>query len=183
MVVSVASSQALLPEWSAQLTTKAGMKLNVRPASGDDEQRLLDFFEDVTADDLRFRFLSGLRHVGQPLVHQLTELDHDRTEHLLAFDARDGALVASVMIAADERMEKAEVAVVVRSDLKGRGIGWAMLEHACDYAAARGIRRVECIEAADNRTAISLEQEMGFETREFPGDSTLRLVIRDLEAA
>lgn len=183
MLTSLANSQWFLPEWSAQLTTRSGVKLNVRPASADDEERLLGFFDGVTPDDLRFRFLSALKHVGRPFVHQLAEIDHTRTEHLLAFDARDGALVGSAMIAADEPMQKAEVAVLVRSDLKGHGIGWAMLKHACDYAAARGIRRVECIESADNRVAMSLEEEMGFETREYPGDSTLRLVSKDLEDA
>lgn len=183
MPASLANPQPLLPEWSAQLTTRSGVKLNVRSASSDDEERLLDFFESVTPEDLRFRFLSALKHVGRPFVHQLADLDHDRTEHLLGFDARDGALVGSAMIAADERKEKAEVAVLVRSDLKGRGIGWAMLSHACDYAASRGIRRVESIEAADNRTAISLEEEMGFETRDYPEDRTLRLVSKDLRTA
>lgn len=180
MTVSLANSQSLLPEWSAQLMTRSGMRLNVRPASPDDEELVVSFFRGVTPDDLRFRFLSAIKQVEHRLAHLLTEVDHDLTEDLLAFDAADGRLVASAMIAADDTLRRAEIAIVVRSDLKGRGIGWVMLQHASDYAAARGIRRVECIEAGENRAAISLEEEMGFTVREYPGDSTLRLVSKEL---
>ena len=44
----------LLPEWSAQLETKGGLKLNVRPASSDDEPELIRFLGQASPEDLRF---------------------------------------------------------------------------------------------------------------------------------
>ena len=170
----------MLSEYSAKLETRTGVKLDVRPASGEDEPLLTDFFGKLTRDDLRFRFLSTVKEVGPTLVHQFAAVDHNRTEDLLAFDEKDGSLVATVMIAADEDLKRAEVAIAVRSDVKGAGIGWTMLHHACDYAAARGIRRIESIESSENRPAISLERQMGFEARPYEGDATLTLVAKDL---
>lgn len=178
MFETSSSSPALLPEWSAQLVTRGGLKLNVRPACDQDEALLIDFFRQSSADDLRFRFLSAMQSVGPPLAHQLADVDHGRTENLLAFDASDGRLAASAMIAADERLQDAEVAIIVRSDLKGRGAGWAMLAHTCDYANARGFKRVHSIELADNRSAIALEEEVGFTARPCAEDMSLTVLTK-----
>jgi GNAT superfamily N-acetyltransferase len=176
------SAQLLLGEWSAQLETRTGLKLNVRPAAPEDEELLIDFFDHVAPDDLRFRFLSAVPKVGHELAQDMVRIDHTRTENLLAFDASDRTLVATAMIAADAKLEKAEVAIAVRADFKHRGIGWTLLRHAADYATARGFKRLESIECGDNREAIELEREMGFTATRYPGDATLVLVAKDLVA-
>lgn len=175
--------QRLLPEWSAQLKTRGGLKLNVRPAAEADEPELISFFGQASPEDLRFRFLSSVGKVGHSFAHPMVEVDHERTENFLAFDARDGRLAASAMIAADEQIKDAEVAVMVRSDLKDRGIGWAMLAHSCDYAKARGYQKVHSVELCDNRRAIALEKEMGFTASPCQDDMTLTLLTKSLEPA
>src|SRR5688572_14014103 len=107
---------ALLPKWAATIATRDGFDLNVRPASPDDEQALANFFGQVSAEDLRFRFLSAMKQVTPGLARQLVDIDHTQTENLLAFDAND-RLVATAMIAAPSGTDDAEVAVAVRSDL------------------------------------------------------------------
>lgn len=67
------------------------------------------------------------------------------------------------MIAADERFEDAGVAVLVRSDLKGRGGNARPCLRLCE--GARGFKRVHSMELADSRSAIALEEEMGFTAR------------------
>jgi len=175
--------QRLLSEWSAQLKARGGLELNVRPAAAADERELISLFEHASPEDLRFRFLSSVGKVGHSFAYPMVDVDHERTENLLAFDARDGSLVASVMIAADEHMKDAEVAVMVRSDLKGRGIGWAMLAHSCDYAAARGFHKVHSVELCDNRSAITLEKEMGFKASPCQDDMSLTVLTKTLTPA
>jgi len=176
----VSDPQGLISQWSAQLQTKGGLTLNIRPASADDEADLTDFLRKASTEDMRFRFLSAVGQIGHDFVQPMVEVDHERTENLLAFDDRDGRLAATAMVAADDRMEDAEVAVMVRSDLKGRGAGWSMLAHACDYARQRGFKRLHSVELGDNRSAIALEKEMGFVTSPCPGDATLTMVSKDL---
>ena len=84
------------------------------------------------------------------------------------------------MIAADEKLEDAEVAVMVRPDLKGRGVGWSMLAHSCDYAKERGYRRIHSVELGDNSRAIALEKEMGFVAGLCPGDASLTVLSKSL---
>jgi GNAT superfamily N-acetyltransferase len=176
-------SPLLIEEWSAALETRSGVKLNVRPVSPDDKEPLLKFFRHVNREDLRFRFLSPVREVGPALARGLIDVDHSLTENFLAFDAGDGTLVATAMIAAEPDLEQAEVAITIRSDYKHRGVGWALLSYLSDYAAARGIKRLESIEACDNLQAIELELETGFTAAPYPGDTALMRLTKEVRAA
>ena len=164
----------------AKLTTRSGLKLSVRPASPDDEALLAEFFTHVTPEDLRYRFLTSLGQVGHEWLQKLVEVDHSQTENFLAFDDNTKTLIATAMLAAEPTLERAEVAIATRSDFKNRGVGWTLLEYVSDYATARGIKTLELIECRDNRSAIDLEQEMGFTTTSYPGDATLVLVRKNL---
>lgn len=183
MLAAQGRSKLLLPEWSAVLTTSGGLRLNVRSASPADEQELARFFDEATHEDLRFRFLSSMKAVAPEITRELVEVDHSRTENLLAFDARDGRLAATAMIAANEDQDSAEVAVIVRSDLKGRGVGWAMLDLACDYATARGFKSLHSVELGANFPGIALEEEMGFKGRPCPEDSSVMILTKTLATA
>lgn len=131
-----------------------------------------DFFAHVTPDELRFRFLSSVRVPGHACLVAMTRIDHDRTENFLAFDDA-GNMVASGMLAADQALERAEVAISVRAESKHKGVAWTLLEHVTAYARSRGIRVIESIEARENRAAIELEQEMGFVAHSVEGDPSL----------
>lgn len=173
---------ALLPEWAATIATRDGLNLNIRPAAPEDERALADFFGQLSPQDLRFRFLSAMKQVGPDFARQLADIDHRQTENLLAFDDRN-QLVATAMIAAPEGTDDAEVAVAVRSDLKGRGIGWSMLDHACDYARSRGFKAVHSMQLSDDRAAIALEEEMGFRSKPCPDDMSLTVLTKELAKA
>jgi GNAT superfamily N-acetyltransferase len=163
------------------LTTRGAVRLAVRAAREDDQEALDTLFAHLTADDLRFRFLSSVQHVAPEQIVAMTHLDHRKTENLLGFDEDSGALVTAAMLACDDRLENGEVAIVVRRDYKARGIGWEMLRLITDYARSRGLGSIESIESRDNHTAIELEREMGFTVKDYPGDSTLVLVRKVLQ--
>ena len=148
-------------EWAADLTTRAGVKMRVRPILPDDEDALADLFHHVTTDDLRFRFLTGLRDVGRDRLVAMTQIDYWRTMHFLAF-APDGTAIASALLACDPDRERAELAVSVRSDFKGKGVSWTLVEHVVRYAEAEGIGAIESVESCENRAALALEREAGF---------------------
>ena len=174
------SPTPLLPEWSAELQTRSGVRFNVRSAAREDEGRLTDFFTHVTPEDLRFRFLTPVRKPGHQLVASLVDVDHTQTENLLAFDAETELLIATAMIAADPSLDRAEVAIAVRADYKHKGVGWTLLAHVADYARERGIRIIESIQSYDDREAIGLEREMGFEARAYEGDASLVRLSKQL---
>ena len=184
MTDATSSKTLLLPEWTAELGTRAGTRLRVRPAAPEDAPALKQFFARLTPSDLRFRFLSALPRPGESVLDMLVAVDHVRTEDYLAFADVDGRseLVASAMLAADAAMDRAEVAIAVRPDFRAHGLGWTLLDFVAREAAAKGIRSLESIECRGNVAAISLEREMGFTVTDYPGDATLALVRKTLSA-
>ncbi len=172
----------LLEQWSAELMTRAGLRIYVRPVNSDDEDLVNLFFANLSPDDLRFRFLTPLTHPGASLLAALVAVDHVRTEDFLAFTDVSGEreLIASAMLAADPSLERAEVAIAVHPQYKGRGVGWTLLDFVSRDAEQRGIKTLESIEYRDNSAAIALEKEMGFTAEPYPGDASLTLVRKRL---
>ncbi|MCL6684483.1 GNAT family N-acetyltransferase [Sphingomonas alba] len=137
------------------------------------------FYRRVTPTDLRFRFLSSVKP-DRPLADRTIAAATGSVESLLAFDAADGSLAATGMIAGAPAQDEAEIAVLVRSDLKGQGIGWSMLDHCCEQAAALGFGKAVAVESSDNRPAIALEEELGFQAHQHPEDGTLTVLSKVL---
>ena len=55
-------------------------------------------------------------------------------------------MLGGVRLHADANYDTAEYAILVRSDLKGRGLGWPLMQLMIDYARSEGIRasRARC---------------------------------------
>lgn len=173
------SIQTIAPSCTV-VPTRSGIELETRIAQADDEAALEAFFAQVSDQDCRFRFLSAHDHVGHQQLAPMVETDHVRSDCFLAFDRTNGELVATGMLACDNPMEVAEVAVSVRSDYRGKGVGWAMLDLLANEAQRRGVREVIAIEDRDNHAAIALEREKGFQPRAFEGDPHLVILGRTL---
>jgi Sortase and related acyltransferases len=167
-------------DWSRDLTTHAGLKLHVRPARPEDEASLAEFFKHVTPEDLRFRFLAGVREVSHEQLLAMTRVDHRRTENFLAFGEDGKTVIATAMLACDAALNKGEVAISVRAEYKHKGVGWELLRLVCRYAEAKGVKILESLESRQNHEAIELEREQGFVAEAYPDDPTLVLIRKHL---
>lgn len=161
------------------LLTRTGFAAQVRPANDTDDAALTEFFEHVSKDDLRFRFLSAIQHVSPKQIEQMTHIDHRQTEDFLVFEKGSTRVIGNAMLAADKKMETAEVAFTVHEVYKGKGLETALLEYVTQQAKARGIRKLQSIENRENHCTIELERKMGFTAKGIDGDPMLVL----LEAA
>ena len=163
---------------ATELTTRSGFKFTVRHVEAGDTEALAEFLTDVTSEDLRFRFLSSAKHVSSAQLQFLTHMDHTKSENFLALDNVIGCVLGSAVLAMDDDREQAEVAIVIRSSFKNRGIGWCMLDDVSRRAAGLGVKTLRSLESRSNSSAILLERELGFKTRPYPDDpNTLVLEI------
>ena len=64
----------------------------------------------------------------------------------------------------------AEYALLVRSDLKGRGLGTALMRILIDYARTDGLARLEGIVLAENQGMRRLIGGLGFDVAPDPDD-------------
>ncbi|MFA6606463.1 MAG: GNAT family N-acetyltransferase, partial [Sphingomonas sp.] len=107
-----------------RIKTRSGLDLSIRPAVPEDQAQLENFFDHVSDVDRRFRFFAASEHVSHNQLDPLLHADHFRSESYLAFDQASGELVASALLACDAALDTGEIAVSVRSDYRGKGVGW-----------------------------------------------------------
>jgi acetyltransferase len=162
----------------ATIETRSGLIIAVRPATEADEAALTGLFEQISAEDRRFRFFSAAAHIGHEQLRPLIDADHFRSESFLAFDSATDELIGTGLLACDNAMDTAEVAISVRGDRKGLGVGWALLDFLTRDAARRGVARVISIESRDNHTAVAVEREKGFVASAMTGDPGLVVLTR-----
>jgi acetyltransferase len=63
---------------------------------------------------------------------------------------------------ADPNYETGEYAILLRSDLKGRGLGWLLMQQIIEYARAEGLKTIEGQVLSENTTMLAMCRELGF---------------------
>ncbi|MDA0629139.1 GNAT family N-acetyltransferase, partial [Acinetobacter baumannii] len=76
----------------------------------------------------------------------------------------------------------AEFAVLVRSDLKGLGLGRRLLEKLISYTRDHGLKRLNGITMPNNRGMVTLARKLGFDVDVQLEDGIVGLTLR-LDAA
>lgn len=163
-------------EWEQTLHLKDGQEIFVRPVRPEDEDLFKDFFEAVTPEDLRLRFFAPVRDFSHRFLARLTQLDYARAMAFAALDPRDGTLLGVVRLHADPDHQTGEYAVMVRSDLKGLGLGWALMKFILKYAKADGIETIKGEVLKENTSMITMCQALGFKIGTSPDDPGIALV-------
>lgn len=169
-----------MEDWTKDLTTRGGLDVHIRPAQADDDDALGTFFHGVTPEDMRFRFLTGLRVVSHDRLESMTDVDHRQTENFLAFAKGRPEIIATAMLACTDDMENGEVAIAILPEFKKKGLSWELLTHVARFAEDKGVKTLQSVESRDHHAAIDMELEMGFTATSYPGDASLVLVQRAL---
>jgi acetyltransferase len=163
-------------EWERTLALGDGTALLVRPVRAEDEPMFHRFFTQITMDDLRLRFFAPLREFSHAFIARFTQLDYARAMALVAIDPADREMLGVVHLHTDPNYEKGEYAVLVRSDIKGRGLGWQLMHIMIEYAQGLGLREVEGQVLSHNKTMLTMCKELGFAISSVPEDPGVSLV-------
>jgi acetyltransferase len=107
------------------------------------------------------------------LLALLTRLDYAQAMAFVAFDEMTGETLGVVRIHADAAHESGEYAILLRSDLKGRGLGWALMQMMIEYARSEGLKRVFGQILRENSVMLTMCREFGFEIKTDPDDRGL----------
>jgi acetyltransferase len=87
-----------------------------------------------------------------------------------------------VRLHADANHERGEYAVLVRSDLKGRGLGWELMKLIMEWARADGLQRIEGQVLSDNSDMLRMCAQLGFQIAGEPGEPGIRRVTLAVKA-
>ncbi|MDN8543448.1 bifunctional acetate--CoA ligase family protein/GNAT family N-acetyltransferase [Erwinia sp. BC051422] len=145
-------------EEQAQL--KNGEPLLFRPILPEDEPLLQQFIAQVTKEDLYYRYFSEINEFTHDDLANMTQIDYDREMAIVA--VRQHEIVGVTRAVSDADNVDAEFSVLVRSDLKGLGLGRQLLEKMIDYTRQHGLLKLNGITMPNNRGMIALARKLGF---------------------
>jgi acetyltransferase len=161
-------------------TLKDGTRLLLRPIRPEDEPVLQDLASHMNPDDLRLRFFTPIKSLSHTLAARLSQIDYDREMALIARLAGDGTALGVARFSADPNNQRCEFAVALRSDWKGRGLGYRLMTRLMDVAKARGIGEMVGDVLHENEAMLRLAKRLGFTLTRHPDDPELVRVVKTL---
>jgi len=164
-----------------------GQAYQLRPIRPEDAPAIQVMFRRLESEDIRMRFFAPIAELSPALLARLTQLDYDREMALLLTESDGGTapgdLVGVVRLAADPDNEQAEFAITVRSDRKGHGIGYFLMQRIITYARSRGIASLRGDVLRENRLMLDLCRDLGFVLEPLPEDPEIVRATLGLVAA
>jgi acetyltransferase len=136
------------------VTLRDGEKVLIRPLRPEDAALYPDFLNEVTAEDLRLRFFVPMREVRHELIEKLIHYDPKNAMAFIAVAESTNRMLGVVRLHDDPEGDGAEFAILVRSHLKGHGLGWLMMKHMIAYARDKGLTTVHGQVLAENATML-----------------------------
>ena len=149
--------------------TIMGREVMLRPIRPEDETQHAQFLRRMDLDDLRFRFFHAIRLMTHNQLARFTQIDYDREMAFIA-SVDDGEASAQtwgeVRAIADPDNSRAEFAILVRSDLKGHGLGSLLMKKIIHYCTARGTGVLNGEVLRGNERMLALARELGFSVKD-----------------
>jgi acetyltransferase len=153
------------PAELAETVSWTGRELLVRPIRPEDEASHRAFIEKIKPEDLRLRFFNARRSLPHSELARLVQIDYSREMAFIALAPDTNGVpetLGVVRAIADPDNVEAEFAVIVRSDLKGHGLGDLLMVKILRYLRGRGTQRVIGDVLHENKPMRDLATRLGF---------------------
>ncbi len=151
-----------------------GRPMVLRPIKPEDAGAYARFIAATQAPDFRLRFFTLVRSLPARDLARHTQIDYHREMAFVATtpDGPDaGEIAGEVRAFVYPGGTTAEFAILVRSDLKRRGLGRALLAKTIDYCRASGLAELIGQILPENDAMIALARRCGMQVEIAPGAS------------
>jgi RimJ/RimL family protein N-acetyltransferase len=158
-------------EWERHVQLHDGRAVHVRAIRPGDAALYGAFLGAVSPEDARMRFLVPMKELSESLIHYFTQIDYARAMAFIALDETSGEMLAVVRLHNNTDNTGGEYAIIVRSDVKGHGLGRRLMELIIAYGRARGLHTIEAKVLQENATMLHMCSRLGFTTTTDPSDA------------
>ncbi|MCG5237750.1 bifunctional acetate--CoA ligase family protein/GNAT family N-acetyltransferase [Xanthobacter oligotrophicus] len=165
----------------SELALTDGSKVALRPIRPEDEPSLVELVHRSDPQDVRMRFLGSVKDFPHLMAARLSQIDYDREMAFVAIEP-NGDTCGVVRIISDPDNEAAEYAIMVRSDMKGKGLGYQLMTEILAHARKRGLNTVFGDVLRENGPMLHLAEDLGFKVTAGSDDPTVMRVVLDLSA-
>jgi acetyltransferase len=146
-----------------------GRSYRLTPIKPEDEPALRRFADEIEMRDLWHEFFSPLRERSHEAAARLSQIDYDREMTLVAWDGDQAVGLARAI--ADPDFAVAECALIVREDLRDKGVATGLLQALVAATAAQGVRQAVLVFPADRAQMVNFAKELGFTIAPGPADA------------
>jgi RimJ/RimL family protein N-acetyltransferase len=153
----------------------------IMPLKAEDAALYPDFLKDVTVADLRLRFFAAMREMSPAMIDSLVHYDPKRAMAFIAIEEKTGAMLGVVRLHDDPNGDSAEFAILVRSQLKGHGLGWLMMKHMIACAKDKGLKVMHGQVLAENAAMLLMCTELGFQITDDPSERGVKVATLTLD--
>lgn len=153
----------------------------LRPIKPEDSEEHQRFFAALSPVDIHMRLFYSMRELPALQLAKLTHIDYDREMAFVAIRKRSNGSDETLGVArgiADANNKQAEFAVIIRSDLKGQGLGFLLMNKLITYFRLRGTSALIGEMLSDNTAMHELMNHLGFTLHAEPGDGTMSLQLK-----
>lgn len=168
-------------ELEEPFTLHNGLEVLLRPIRPEDEPEHREFLGRLTPEDIRFRFFGLVREFPHSEIARLTQIDYDREMAFIASapkaDGSGSETLGVVRTVTDPDNETCEFAIIVRSDLKGQGLGYKLLEKMIGYCRARGTKTMTGQVMAGNHPMLDMVRALGFRVKRLEDEPVMETTL------
>jgi acetyltransferase len=143
-----------------------GRTLTLRPIRPEDEAQHRAFLERLDPQDIRMRVFYSRRTMERSELARLTQIDYEREMAFVATAPGPEGIeetLGVVRATTDPDNVEAEFGIVVRSDLKGGGLGGRLMNKLIQHLRRRGTQRLTATVLRENERMLELARDLGFE--------------------
>jgi acetyltransferase len=154
-------------EHEESIVTRDGHNVFLRPVKPSDGPLIDDLFSHLSPPSIYFRFLSNLDRLRPEILYHLVHIDYECEYALTAIvnEKNREAIVGVCRYVCTFDPHRVELAIVIRDDWQGQGIGRALVERVFAVAKQHGITTIELHIDPQNESSINLFTSMGYEYR------------------
>ena len=156
-----------------------GTKVLVRPLTPEDGALYPDFADSLTPEDIRMRLFMPVAHLTDEMIERFTHYDRNTAMAFIGLD-QDGKMLGVARLHDDDEGTGGEFAVLVRSALKGQGLGWLLMQHIIDYARQKKLATVHGEVLTENITMLQMCRDLGFGIADDPHEAGIKRVTLNL---
>ena len=162
----------------------AGRTLLLRPIRPEDEPQHARFLAAVRPEDLQLRFFRVVRAFEHSQLARFTQIDYDREMAFIATaraETGEEETLGVVRALSEPDGARAEFAILIRTDMQGKGLGGLLMHKIVRYCRSRGIGELVGDVLATNARMLTLARDIGFArvASDEPGVVRLSLALTD----
>jgi acetyltransferase len=165
------------PEELGEAWEQDGERLLIRPIRPEDAEAHAALFASLSPEDVRMRFFSAIRELAPEQIARMTQVDYQREIAFIAVresQAADGTARAETLgvsrLVREPPGTGGEFAVLVRGDMKGRGLATRLMRKLIDWGRGQGMTEISGRILAENEAMLAFGRRLGFQLRRAPDE-------------